>query len=210
MAEIGKIKPELLDEWIRNPVYYQLFLEKNKIQGKITSTQMQFKGAGHLLDRLIDYIKENVVLLDDIDNLEKFIEKFSKLLGIYSKDVLNDLKRNIPQMLEFSEDPESTAQMIVSMTIAKIVQYSRENAYINYGKKKFAEQFLSRTGKEFTKEYEEKLHKLEQRNDREVSILLNLYYLFLLADFFKESNILTNAKRQITKLINRVIEKIND
>jgi len=187
---------------LRQAVYQQLFLSKDKIMGRMPQNVMQFKDVGFLLDNFIDHISEQVDLLNPKE-VDAFFRFFENKFKMDFSPVREQIKHNFEGMGDLS----GQALMIVYMVLTKLLESTREQAYKKFG--------LSRIQKEWeftTKQHfhgiREDFQLLAQTSDKSISLLYNLCFIRLLAEVFDEKHILKNAKRQVTIKINDVINKM--
>lgn len=188
---------------LKQAVYQQLFLSKDKIMGRMPQNVMQFKDVGLLLNKFIDRISEHVDLLNP-EHLDSFFDFFERKFDMDLSPVREQIKHNFEGM---GDDLNGQALMIVYMVLTKLLESTREQAYKRYG--------LSRIEKEYEKISQQDFHGvredfqlLAQTSDKSISLLYNLCFIRLLAESFNEKLILKNAKRQITIKINDVLKKM--
>ena len=187
---------------LRQAVYQQLFLSKDKIMGRMPQNVMQFKDVGLLLDKFIDRIYEQVDLLNP-EHVDAFFEFFENKFKMDLTPVREQIKHNFEGM----GDLNGQALMIVYMVLTKLLESTRERAYKRYGLKRIEEEYEKHAKQEF-RGVREEFQLLAQTSDKSISLLYNLCFIRLLAETFNEKLILKNAKRQITLKINDVLKKM--
>ncbi len=188
---------------LRQAVYQQLFLSKDKIMGRMPQNVMQFKDVGLLLNRFIERIYENVDLLNP-EHLDTFFEFFEEKFKMDFTHVREQIRRNFKGMGELN----GQALMVIYMVLTKLLESTREQAYKKYGLTRIQREYEKRSNQEFHGVRED-FQLLAQTSDKSISLLYNLCFIRLLAETFDDTKlILINAKRQITLKINDVVDKM--
>lgn len=187
---------------LRQAVYQQLFLSKDKIMGRMPQNVMQFKDVGLLLDKFIDRISEHVDLLNP-EHLDTFFEFFETKFKMDLSPVREQIKHNFERM----GDLNGQALMVIYMVLTKLLESTREQAYKRYGLKRVEKEYEKHAKQEFH-DVREDFQLLAQTSDKSISLLYNLCFIRLLSETFDEKLILQNAKRQITLKINDVLGKM--
>jgi len=187
---------------LRQAVYQQMFLSNDKIMGRMPQNVMQFKDIGHLLNKFINYIYEQVYLLNP-EEIDRFLEFFETMFKMDLSSVHEQIFKNFEGM----GDLKDQELIVVYMVLTKLLENAREQAYKKFGLNRIKREFEDQTNKNFFG-VQEDFQLLAQTSDKSISLLYNLCFIRLLAETFDEKNILANAKRQISLKIKEVIKKM--
>jgi len=198
------IQDKIYDEMIEKAVYQQLFLGKDRIMGRMPETTMQFKNVEKLLTNFINSLSTKLNELD-FNNIEEIIKYFENIFNLDLNESRERIKNNINEI----DDISNQEILIFYMILTKILENIREQAYYNFGINVLIEKYEQITNFKFNDEVKQKIQKMSALGDKDISLLYNLCFIQLLAQVYKEQNILTNAKRQISKKITLIIKNIN-
>ena len=193
-----------LQTLLKQAVYQQLFLSKDKIMGRMPQNVMQFKDVGILLEEFIEEIYSHVDLLNPRE-LRAFFRFFEAKFNMDLSSVREQILRNFAGMGDM-DDP-SMDLMKIYMVLTKLLERTREQAYIRYGLSRIETEYEGKSEQK-VKDGKESFQLFAQTSDASISLLYNLCFIRLLAESFGEKRILSNAKRQITVKINDVLEKM--
>lgn len=196
------IDKDQLFDLLNQAVYNQIFMGQDKIKGRIPQDTMKFKGAGLLLDKFIEHVNSSLKLLDP-KHLENFLGYFESLFNLDLKGVKHEVDKNIAQMSNLDEQ-ELT---ILYMVLSKLIESIRNQAYLFNGWNEFVSIYQN-LGKDFSDEVHNKLNDMAAEGNSEISLIFNLCFLRLLAESFGEKQLASNAKRQITRMIHKLIESM--
>ena len=184
---------------LEQAVFQQLFLGQNRIMGRIPKDTMSMKDVGKILNRFINFIKENLSDFE-LENLDAFLGLFEVKFGMELGSVREKVLANFREM----NNLEGQEIIILYMVLTKLLESLRQQSYIKYGFAQITDNY-NRNFKQETKEIiRKKLQRLSEKKDVNLSLLYNLCFIRLLAVSFEDKKISTNSKRQITIKINNI------
>lgn len=200
---IQNIAENELTDMLKQAVYQQLFLGANRIMGRLPNTTMQMKDVGEILNKFILEIKENLFLLQQ-KNFDDFLKYFENAFKFDLREVKKKIYDNFREMGDLDGDEI----IIIYMVLTKLLEKLREESYLLYGFEHIIETYEKNSRKKFTENIRSRLQKLAATNNENISLLYNLCFIRSLSEVFKNKAIEINAKKQITKKVNLIVEKL--
>ncbi len=197
------ISEEQLSEMLEQAVFQQLFLGQNRIMGRIPKDTMSMKDVGKILNRFINFIKENLNNFE-LENLDAFLGLFEAKFDMELGSVKEKVLANFKEM-----DLEGQEIIILYMILTKLLENLRQQSYIKYGFNQIAYIYNLSFKMEDKAAIRKKIQQLSEKKNVHLSLLYNLCFIRLLAVSFGNKKISTNSKRQITLKINNIFRAIN-
>ena len=203
LSMFDSIPKDQFKEMLEQAVYQQLFLGSDKIMGRIPKDTMSFKDVGRILSIFIEFLKEQIKTLTP-DKLEKFLHNFEAKFMLDLADVKERISQNLAGMGNLS----GQEIILLYMVLTKLLETMREEAYKEYGLSQINKSYMNQTGGILNVELERKLHDLASKGEENISLIYNLCFIRLLSESFDEKLMISNSKRQITRKINQLMQKI--
>jgi hypothetical protein len=159
--------------------------------------------VGRILGIFIEFLKEQIKILTP-EKLDTFLHVFEAKFMLD----LSEVKERISQNLSGMGDLSGQEIILLYMVLTKLLETMREESYKEYGLSQLNKSYMDQTGGVLNVEWERKIHDLASKGEENISLLYNLCFIRLLSESFNEKSMVANSKRQITRKINQIMQKI--
>ena len=122
---------------------------------------------------------------------------------------LNEVKVKVENNFEGMGELEGQEIVILYMVLTKMLENIREQAYLINGWNELV-RIYQKSGRRFDDKVHQKLNNFAAIGNPQLSLIYNLCFIKLLAEVFNEKRISTNAKRHITRKINKLINELEE
>lgn len=188
---------------LENAVFQQLFAGSNRIMGKNPANTMQITGVNLLLRRFIYDLRFHMNWVKQ-QKLDDFLAYFAKRFNVNLDEVKERIESNFAGMGNL----EGQETVVIYMTLTKLLENLREQAYKQYGRDAIENAFKETTGKNFGDKEAEKIQNLAALNEENISLLYNLSFVAFLAISYNNKALSSTVKRLVSTKVNKIVEKI--
>jgi len=191
-----------------NLINQQFYKEgRDTIIGRTPEVSLKISNSGQIVRKFKDMFNENMHLFLDGEYL-KFLNLFQKIKGMdenYIQEINQDLE------LKFENLKSANAENINVVILYSLVLNSLISSIRDLNFEEAISEIKKRIKNKITitdSKIQEELDKMFMKNDDNVSILYNISYLDTLAESFNYKKVAKVCKIQISRYINRIVNKI--